>query len=416
MKKKIILVFLFVIVKVEAQTSTFAVSDSLFAKGRYQLALKQLEKMPQSFETNLKMAIIYESIDDDKKAANSFEKALTFKNDFNTKLKLAKAYQRLDKPTLAVPIYEELVAKDSLNLVLKYQLGKLYLTTKKADKAIETFSYLIKNHASNANYSYHLGLAYALKNDRDRMINSFIDTYKKDTLHLKAIAHLASSFAKLGDLDSTMLFVEKGLILDKNHINMNRIKINRLFKEEKYLETIPLLLNLDTIDKSDTYSISLLGKAYYNLDSLEKAKNYFQKLSFADKDDFKANTYLGHIAFKEKDYLRAKFNYSFATRKGMKSRDEEYYGLGSVFYETKNPKEAIDAFENAYKENPRNYRALYQLAKLSDDFYKDKKIGYKFYVKYVESFHGKDDEITAFVKRRISEIKKDYFLKGETLK
>lgn len=416
MKKKIILVLLFVIVKVEAQTSTFAVSDSLFAKGRYQLALKQLEKMPQSFETNLKMAIIYESIDDDKKAANSLEKALTFKNDFNTKLKLAKAYQRLDKPTLAVPIYEELVAKDSLNLVLKYQLGKLYLTTKKSDNAAETFSYLIKNDALNANYSYHLGLAYALKNDRDRMINSFIETYKKDTLHLKAIAHLASSFAKLGDLDSTMLFVEKGLILDKNHINLNRIKINQLFKEEKYLETIPLLLNLDTIDKSDTYSMSLLGKAYYNLDSLEKAKNYFQKLSNADRDDFKANTYLGHIAFKEKDYSKAKFNYLFATRKGMKSRDEEYYGLGSVFYETKNPKEAMDAFENAYKENSKNYRALYQLAKLSDDYYKDKKIGYKFYVKYVESFHEKDDEITAFVKRRISEIKKDYFLKGETLK
>lgn len=30
MKKKIILIFLFVIVKVEAKTSTFSVSDSLF--------------------------------------------------------------------------------------------------------------------------------------------------------------------------------------------------------------------------------------------------------------------------------------------------------------------------------------------------------------------------------------------------
>jgi tetratricopeptide (TPR) repeat protein len=415
MKKKIILVLLFVIVKVEAQTSTFAVSDSLFAKGRYQLALKHLEKMTQSFETNLKMAVIYESIDDDKKAANSLEKALTFKNDFNTKWKLAKAYQRIEKPTLAVPIYEELVAKDSLNLLIQYQLGKLYLTTKKTEKAIETFSQLIKNDNSNANYSYHLASAYALKNDRDRMINSFIDTFKKDTLHLKAIAHLASSFAKLGDLDSTMLFVDKGLMLDKNHINLNRIKINQLFRDKKYMETLPLLLNLDTIDKSDTYSLSLLGKVYFNLDSLDKAKKYFQKLSNVDKEDFKANTYLGHIAFKEKDYRIATMNYMFATRKGKKSRDEEFYGLGSVFFETEKPRDAMDSFENAYKENPRNYRALYQWAKLSDDFYKDKKTAYKLYVRYIDNFRDTDTVISDFVNRRIQDIKKEYFMKGETL-
>jgi hypothetical protein len=33
MKKKILIVLLFTILKVEAQTSTFSVSDSLFAKG-----------------------------------------------------------------------------------------------------------------------------------------------------------------------------------------------------------------------------------------------------------------------------------------------------------------------------------------------------------------------------------------------
>ncbi|MGK0329924.1 MAG: uncharacterized membrane protein YciS (DUF1049 family), partial [Polaribacter sp.] len=41
MKKKILIVVLFVIVKVGAQTSTFSVIDSLFAKGRYKLALKE---------------------------------------------------------------------------------------------------------------------------------------------------------------------------------------------------------------------------------------------------------------------------------------------------------------------------------------------------------------------------------------
>ena len=69
MKKKILIVLLFTMLKVGAQTSTFSVADILFEKGRYKLALKELENKPSSFLSNYKKAVIYESIDDYKKAA-----------------------------------------------------------------------------------------------------------------------------------------------------------------------------------------------------------------------------------------------------------------------------------------------------------------------------------------------------------
>jgi hypothetical protein len=67
MKKKILIVLLFTILKVGAQTSTFSTSDSLFAKGRYKLALKKLDEKQPSFLSNYKKAVIYESIDNYKK-------------------------------------------------------------------------------------------------------------------------------------------------------------------------------------------------------------------------------------------------------------------------------------------------------------------------------------------------------------
>ncbi|QOD60440.1 tetratricopeptide repeat protein [Polaribacter haliotis] len=416
MKKKILIILLFItILKVEAQSSTFSVVDSLFEKGRYQLALKELANMDASFSSNYKTATIYESIDNYKKTAEFLEKALEFQNDEQAKLKLAKAYQRLKKPNKSIKIYEEITSKDSLNLVLKYQLGKLYLITNNATKAKKLFKKLIKKDPTNAHYSYQLALAYAKGNDRDRMINSFIDTFEKDTTHLKAIAHLASSFQKLKEIDSTKLFVEKGLELDKNHINLNKLKINQLYREKKYKESIPLLLNLDTIDKKDTYSTSMLGRTYYNLDSLEKSKKYFKKLSILDRENYKAFTYLGHIAMKEKKYTGAQFYYRIATTRGKEKRDEEYFGLATMFYETKKPKDALINFEKAYKENTRNYRALYQLAKISDDYYKEKKIAYRHYIKYMDNFQDKDADMTNFIKRRIAEIKNDYFMRGEKL-
>ncbi len=416
MKKKILFVLLFGILKVGAQTSTFSASDSLFAKGRYKLALKELENKPSSFLSNYKKAVIYESIDNYKKTAEFLEKAIVFKDDEKAKLKLAKMYQILKKSKKAVPIYEAILEKDSLNLVLKYKLGKLYLITRNAEKAAITFKYLIRKDDTNANYSYHLGLAYALKGKRDPMMNSFIDTFEKDTLHLKAITRLAKSFKKLKDVDSTQLFVNKGLAISPNDIDLNKLKINQLFREKKYIEAVPLLLNLDTIDKKDTYSKSMLGRTYYNLDSLDQAKKYFKKLSYMDKENYKARTYLGHIALKQKEYRAAQMNYFMATFIGEEKRDEEYYGLATVFYETKKPKQAMRAFEEAFKENRRNYKALYQLAKLSDDYYKDKKIAYKHYIKYIETFYESDEDMANFVRRRIKDIKKEYFLKGETLR
>ncbi|WP_299670220.1 hypothetical protein [uncultured Polaribacter sp.] len=416
MTKNILILFLLIVVKVEAQTSTFSTIDSLFENGRYQLALSQLKAInPPTFLSNYKTALIYESIDNYKQTASYLEQALIFKEDKKASLKLAKVYQRLNKSNEAVLIYENLLAKDSMNLVLAYQLGKLYLKTKSYKKSISAFKNLIKHDSTNAYYSYQLALAYAFVKDRDRMINSFLDVYKKDTTHLKAIAHLASSYSKLNEKDSTNLFIEKGLLLDKNHINLNKLKINNLYREKNYVETIPLLLNLDSIDTKETFSISMLGRVYYSLDSLEKSKKYFKKLYRVDRANFKALTYLGHIAMKEKDYKTAGFNYTMATFIGKEKRDEEYFGLATMFYETKKPKQALLNFEKAYKENSMNYNALFQLAKISDAYYKDKKIAYKHYVKYMDNFQERDQDADIFIKRRISEIKKEFFMKGEKL-
>jgi tetratricopeptide (TPR) repeat protein len=59
--------------------------------------------------------------------------------------------------------------------------------------------------------------------------------------------------------------------------------------DKKYEEAIPLLLNLDTIDKKDTYSSAMLGRSFFNMDSLEQAKKYFKKVSIKDREDFNSN-------------------------------------------------------------------------------------------------------------------------------
>ena len=416
MKKRILIVLLFVVVKVGAQTPAFSSIDGLFENGRYQLALEKLEVIETpSFLSNYKTAVIYEAIDNYKQTARFLEKALRFKEDKNARLKLAKVYQRLNKSKISIEIYENLLAKDSLNLLLAYQLGKLYVKTKNYQKAIVVFKNLIERDAKNAHYSYQLGLSYAFVKERDLMINSFLNAHRKDTAYVRVISKLALSFFKLRDRDSTYLFVNKGLELEPNHTSLNRIMVNQFYREKKYKETIPVLLKLDSVKKMDLYNNTMLAKAYYNLEDFEKAKLRFENVVALDNEDFKTFTYLGHIAMKQEKYNNAMFNYYRATLTGKVKRDKEYYGLANAYYEMKKPKMALKFYEKACEENFKNYKAKFQVAKITDALYKDKKMAYKHYKKYEERFLDSDKVMSAFVLKRISDIKKDYFMRGEKL-
>ncbi|WP_299064792.1 tetratricopeptide repeat protein [uncultured Polaribacter sp.] len=416
MKKRILIVLLFVVVKVGAQTSAFSAIDSLSDKGRYHLALKKLKAIKnQSFLSNYKTAVIYESIDNYKETANYLETALKFKEDNKASLKLAKVYQKLSKSNQSIAIYEKLLAKDSLNLILEYQLGKLYLQYRKSKKAISLFKDLIEKDSTNAHYSYQLGLAYAYIKDRDRMINSFIETYKKDSLHVKSISKLALSFFKLREKDSTYLFINKGLAVAPNHININKVKVNQLYREKKIKEIVPVLLKLDSIKPMDLFTNTMLGKVYYNLEDFDNAKLRFENAAELDATNYKTYTYLGHIGMKKEDFTKAMFNYYRATTIGKEKRDEEYYGLASAYYKMKRPKMALRFYEKAFEENRKNYNAKFQVAKITDDLYKDKQMAYKQYKSYNDRFANIDKVESDYVQKRISEIKKDYFMRGEKL-
>ncbi|WP_133537882.1 hypothetical protein [Tenacibaculum caenipelagi] len=119
--------------------------------------------------------------------------------------------------------------------------------------------------------------------------------------------------------------------------------------------------------------------------------------------------------FALKDYKKARFNYSMATFIGKEKRDIEFYQLARVYKELGKFKEELKFYKKAYEENGKNYKALYQLATTSENFYEDKKIAYKYYQNYIDRFENKDSLLTAYAKVRLQEIKKYYFLHGKIL-
>lgn len=416
MKKKIvIIIFIIGIIKVEAQTSAFKSIDDLINIGRYKKALVSLKKMPETFLSHKKTASIYEAIDNTKLATMYYEKALIIKEDYMTRVKLGKLYKKRKHLPKAIVVFKDIATKDPGNLLISYQLGKLYLQVKKPKKAITIFKKLIDKDDSNSNYYYYKGLAYKMLKKRDLKINSFLEAYKKDKTHLKAIELLARSYTSLRYKDSAGIFIDKGLQINPNHIKLNKLKINNLYRAKKYGDAIQLLQKIDSLEQNDLYTQKMLGRSFYNLKEYDEAKKYFNKAKRIDRSDYKIYGYLGDIAFDQKNYEEASLGYMFASFIGKESRDSEYYKLARTYEKLNKPKQAIKAYGNAVKENYKNYKALYQLATVSENYYKNKKIAYKHYKNYMNRFEMKDSILSGQVKRRIIEIKKFYFKKGEVL-
>ncbi|MEQ6125338.1 tetratricopeptide repeat protein [Pseudotenacibaculum sp. MALMAid0570] len=389
--------------------------DSLISNGRYKKALVELDLLEDSFRKFKTIANVHYQLDKTKLSVVFFEKALQEKEDYKTQVQLGKAYQKLKAHVKAIEIFESILEQDPDNLLIKYQLGKLYLTKRKANKAIKTFEELLVTDNTNPNYAYQKGVAYAMKKQRNSMIDSFLEAYQIDSTHVKSLYQLANSYFKLQDADSTNLFLRKGLELEPYHINLNKLMVNQTYREKKYNETLKVLEKLDTITPNELFVTNMFGRTYYNIEEHEKAKEYFEKSKEIDRTDFKTFTYLGHTEMKLKNYQKAKFNYMMATYIGVEKRDEEYYGMGHANLKMNKPKEAMAMFDKAYKENRGNHLALYQLAKTTDDYYKDKKKAYRLYDQYILQFENMDKDFTAYAKRRLKEIKKDYFLKGEKI-
>jgi len=415
MKKKLITIIVLIIsFTTEAQVSIVKVADSLLIQGNYQKALELLESQEvKTIATFDKTASIYQSIGNYNKAIEFYVKALKIKEIDVVKAKLGKTYSSAGLPLDAIKIYEEIIQKDSTNLLVSNNLGKLYLSNRQTKKAVRIYQYLKKKDTINPNYPYQLGVALGRLKKPFEMGDNYLEAFKRDSMHIKSIYRLAKFYKDLKFKDSTMLFINKGLKIDKNNINFNQLKANISYTTKDYKSAIKHLKRLDSLNYKSVNTFELLGMSYLKLDDDEMAEKYFVKALEVDRRNSTIVYRLASLYYKQKNNKKAMYRVISSIYYGKPDLDRQYYLLGTILKEDNKLKMAIVNFEKSYQNNSQNHKALFELATTSEVYYKDKKIAYKHYQKYLEKFEYRDKEMTAYAKQRANEIKKEYFLEGE---
>ncbi|MDY7395865.1 tetratricopeptide repeat protein [Aureibaculum sp. 2210JD6-5] len=412
MQKQLFILFLLIsIAKTDAQTSVLAVADDYLEKGNYQAALQKLktENKPTT-KVLIKIADIYQKTGNYTNAIQYYNKVYTLKPSDKIKEQLGKCYQYVGNSEKAMELQSEVLKDNPDNLLLQYNLAKLYAANRKIVKAIDLFSGLIEKDPTNPNFHYELGEAYEkIKKDPSKY---YLEAYRLDTAHVKSIYQLAKFFNKIKVRDSSKLFIDRGLAINSNNLNFLQLKAQNEFLEKEYDSTLMYLKKLEAQNFKTPFVNKLFGLSYFKLEDYENALLYFNKVVKADFQDTGTLFNIGLVHAAMKEYKKAEMSFYMSIAFQKPDVDKNYFELGKVQLEQNEVKKAIESFQKGFENNPRNYQLLFQIAMLSDGFYKDQKIALKHYVKYVDKFSTYDEKSTLYAKSRIKEIKKELFMKG----
>ena len=415
MKKIIVtLIILMLALKTEAQSSVFTVVDKLLLSGNYQEALALLEnQQPKTIEIYGKIASIYTSVGNYTKAIKNYTKALTIEENIRLKVKLGQVYNTAGLNSKAISIYEDIIEKDTSNLLVANSLGKLYLARNNPKQAEQLYRFLKRKDSLNPNYPFQLAEALSKQGKKLKMGQSYLDAYNLDTLHIKSIYKLARFFKTLRLRDSTMLFIDKGLAIDSTSINFLQLKANELYFSKEFKKAIKYLTKLSSLHFKSVNTFEMFGMCYLNLKEYDSVETYYRKALKLERNNPEILYRLGALYYKQEKIKLARLYLMQSIMFGKGDLDKQYFLSGVIDKEENKLKMAINYFDKAVKNNRNNYKALFQLALTSDIYYKDKKIAYKHYTRFVSQFESKDPEMTLYAITRQKEIKKQYFLEGE---
>ncbi|PSR09414.1 MAG: hypothetical protein C7M88_06475 [Candidatus Arcticimaribacter sp.] len=322
--------------------------DKLITTGQYQRALTLLKSNDNATkETNHKIADIYYRLEEYNQAKVYYKKVLEKGSDYLAKIRLAHISNKSKKYREAIEIYKSLIVEDNENLFVQYNLGKLYLSQRKTEEAIDIFKNLIEKDSTIANYYYQLGLTYGLKKKPYSALDAYLAAFEIDSLNLNTIYKLALTFNAVKIKDSTAIFTEKGLKIEPNHMNLNRLKINHLRREKKYNEAVLILKKQDSIYPKEVYNQEMLGICYFNIDSLKLASIHFKKALRLNPENYKFYTYIGEIELRLENYIKANSNFQIAIAIGKTKLDQEYFGSGMAYLNMGENKNALTFFEKA---------------------------------------------------------------------
>lgn len=308
--------------------------------------------------------------------------------------KIAYCHQQLGRYTDAKIYYNEVLKWDSLHVRSIMALANISNREANYGKALDYYQQLLAVDSTNSYYFKQAAFTALRKNDVLQAVRYFLAAHQLNHEDLEVLDQLSDIYIALRDLESAERMVNKGLFLDQKNIKLlyNKARIHQ--KRKEYAEVVKAVNQVMVQGDTADYYQTILGVAYIKLDSLDQGIFHLEKIVGRDKADDRVFHYLGTAYFQKEDYKKSETNYLLAIEAGVSPQMPSYHGdLGLLYDKQKQLRKAIKHYKQAlYYDRTPEY--LFHLAHSSDQYYKDKKIGFQLYKEYLASGHKKYRKFT----------------------
>jgi tetratricopeptide (TPR) repeat protein len=373
LRKVVLGVLIIVFVKVEAQTATLAIADSLYATGNYTKAINYYAK-------------------------EGSEKA---------GLQIARAYNALGNHDKAIIQYESVVEKNQEFQIARFELGKLYLKTKRFEESSKLFSYLVGSDNGNPEYWYYQGESFRELDQPTSYLVAYKRAIDADSTHLKSIFQLGKHFVVNRERGNAIDYLNKGLNFYPNDVSLINLKALALFNNDEYEKALPLFERLLELGEKKEFVYMKLAYCYYQTWGFEKAIHTYKLLVQKDGENHDAYFNLGHVFFKDRQMDSANHYVKKSIEVQKVTFEKEYETLARFARTSDDLKTALKYYKKAFAESPSNYRNYYQICTLVDQTSKDRERVLNYYEDFIEKFGKNKPYVSEMVQRRISALKEE---------
>lgn len=333
-------------------------------------AKRQLEKVikadPDNFEACHYLGLVYEMLDNDKKAVKYLQKALKIDPDSGaTHFFIGNVYQKLEKFETAINHYKKAIEIDPEVPIIYNNLGWIFLQIENYDQALRAFEHSIALDPDLPFPHNGLGVVLQEKGMLDEAAMEFetaIDIFPDYTAaHLK----LGWIYYLMSDYDAAIAEYKRVLQTTDDPqftLNAHNSMAHAFLAKENHTEAINEFAAVIKIDPNHAEAYYHLGLVALKLELYEDAIQPLEKaleLDPAINPELSKNLSFAYTQAGLYDKALTQCNKALS----VEPDDPEIYELmGGIFVQKKDWNKAMDYFQKTINLNPNSSQTRFSLA------------------------------------------------------
>ena len=372
------LIFIFIAIKAEAQTSALAVADSLHAVGKYAEAIERLKEIGDKDEA------VY--------------------------LKLASAHEAMGDLEAALENYQTVLGKNPGRTLTAFTYGKLLTRMGKLEPADSIIRVLLKKYPDNSAFAYQLGLIGEKKKDSSAII-FFRMAASLDESNELAHYKVARSYLQSRNFIQAKHMALRGLSAHSNNPPLLSVLAQTHYHLEEYEDAVAAFQKLVKLGEGSEFVHRHLGASFTHLGKFKEAIDQYNRALEYDEENPANHHNLGRLYLTTGEFKSAEGHLLTAILLKRQPIDAEYFDLALVYRASEDQKRAFTYLEKALEENPAHEEAAFQRAIVGDSLYKDLEMKKSLYQAYLDKFEKTGNErFVLLAKRRVEDINEEIHL------